>query len=194
MANIGLDLDGCIYDFDLQMRLWLKQNGYGDLNPPTKWKCYEDWGMTFEVWFKEFEDSINSGFMFVEGEPIEGSLEVLTKLKEDGHQLHIVTHRVFGHRSVHNTMDWIQRVGLPFDTLTFAKDKTIVRTDFFIEDRLENYFELRRAGVDAVVFDQPWNQYWDKDENYEAIVPMYDRVFSWEDFYKIIKDNTEEEG
>lgn len=176
MASVGIDLDGVVYPFDEVNRGWLKDRGHGEFPPATQWRCYDDWDMEEEVWIEEYVLSIDYGHMFAHGGTIPNSKETLLRLKEDGHQIHIVTARTHGKLAVENTMIWLKREGIPYDTLTFAEDKTILKADYFIEDRVENYERLRAAGTEAFLLIQPWN----------AHAPKEHRI-TWNEFYERIK-------
>jgi uncharacterized HAD superfamily protein len=104
----------------------------------------------------------------------------MNRLREDGHTLHIVTYRTVGRRATQNTMEWLQRESIPYDSITFSKDKTIVNNDFFIEDNLDNFHALNRAGIVCYLMDRPWNE----------IENVYNRrVSGWEDFYWRINEH-----
>jgi 5'(3')-deoxyribonucleotidase len=173
MASVGVDLDGVVYPFDEVNRAWLKDRGHGDFPPAKQWRCYEDWGMTETLWVAEYVLSIDYGHMFAHGGTIPGSKENLTKLQEEGHTIHIVTARTMGQLPVENTMIWLKRENIPYDTLTFSVDKSIIKVDFFIEDNVDNYERLRAHGVEAFLLKQPWNTHGPEDHR-----------LTWDEFYE----------
>jgi 5'(3')-deoxyribonucleotidase len=176
--NIGIDLDGVCYDFTESLRTYLIEHrdfAKEALPDTTTWNFFEDdWNMDLETYLGLFADGVDAGVVFLHGPPHEGCVEVLEKLRADGHRLNIVTHRMSaGTKPVHNTIDWLQREGIPFDGLTFDSDKTVVNNDIFIEDNVDNFLSLEHAGVRSFIMDRPWNQY--LDTKY--------RVYSWYEFY-----------
>lgn len=151
--RIGVDLDGCVYGFVSALREYIRQTeGRTDLPQQTCWEFYEtDWGYTPEAFRELCDAGVDAGVVFAYGEPIPGSVEVLRRLKERGHSIHIVTSRHFGSpgASERVTREWLDRHQVPYDSLTFSHDKTIVPTDIFIDDYSANVAALRAAGVEA---------------------------------------------
>jgi 5'(3')-deoxyribonucleotidase len=174
--DIGVDLDGVCYDFVGALRHYLvTHEGFPeyDLGESTSWNFFKDnWNMSTSDFLKFFAAGVDAGIVFIHGEAMEGCAETITRLRERGHKVHIVTHRSVGTLSVASTDAWLRREGIPFDTLCFSEDKTIVKTDIFIEDKVENFCALERAGVDAVLMNQKWN----------AHHPTQYRVNNWKEF------------
>lgn len=180
--KIGIDLDGVCYNFTDSLKKYLVEHeGFPEyeLGETTTWNFFkDDWGMSLEDYLMYFERGVDAGIVFLHGEPHLDCVDVLNRLREDGHTLHIVTWRQVGQRSVHNTSDWLLREKIPYDTLTFAKDKTILPVDIFIEDNMDNYTSLCESGVRAVLMDRPWNH-----DLTDAV-----RVQNWNEFYEFVGD------
>lgn len=161
--RIGFDLDGVLYDFAGSLRAYLVQyEGFtsDQLPDPTCWEFYEvDWGLSLKEYLEYCELGVNAGEVFSWGWPEAGAAGVIDLLRNDGHTIHIVTHRKFGRKSATNTELWLNQNNIRYDTLTFAADKTLVNVDIFIEDNVDNYLALQAAGVHAVLMDRPWNQH-----------------------------------
>lgn len=172
----GIDLDGVCYDFVESVRSYLiGSHGFlrDELPETTSWNFYEDnWEMSYETYLEYVTMGVDEGHIFLDGDPIEGTFAALCSIKDMGGQVNIVTHRYQGKHSVQNTVEWLQREGIPFDTLTFAKQKSIVNNDVFIEDNVDNFMDLERNGIRSFLIDRPWNRYHD--------TPY--RVFSWGEF------------
>lgn len=163
MARVGVDLDGVCYDFSSSLRYYLWgwcRYDEATLPEPTRWEFYEDWGLTLDQFIEVCNEGVNAGVIFSHGDPFPGTKDALLALKAKGHTIHIVTDRSFGSngRSEGATRAWLDRHKLPFDSITFSADKTIVNTDFFVDDKLQNYDALRAAGVEVYLYDRPWNQ------------------------------------
>jgi 5'(3')-deoxyribonucleotidase len=181
--RIGVDMDGVIYSFVDSLRHYLvTHKGFEkyDLGESTSWNFFKDnWGMSTVDFLQHFEDGVNAGVVFLHGKPEEGAMKHMRQLREDGHTIHIVTHRSVGKKSIQNTGEWLHREHIEFDEITFAQDKTTVRDlDVFIEDNIENFLTLEQAGVRSVIMDRPWNR--------ELDTPF--RVNGWEEFYHMIGD------
>ncbi len=177
MTNIGIDLDGCLYDFGKSLAHYLVE--YEDFptevaTPPKVWNFFLDWGLSIDDYIKAYARGVDAGVVLRVGEPDIDSVEVLNLLREGGHTLHIVTYRTVGKRAVQNTMEWLEEYEVPYDTITFSKDKTIVKNHIFIEDNMDNFKALWAADIECFLMDRPWNE--------EVTTPY--RVYGWQDFYR----------
>lgn len=162
MARIGVDLDGVCYDFSASVYLAMEHQNHPK-KPSHKpesetWSFYEDWGLDVKEFIDIVNQGVDDGIIFC-GPCRPGTKEAFRLLREAGHTLHIVTDRRSGtgDNAKENTYAWLNEHDLPYDTLTFSADKTVVKTDYFIEDKLENYDALEAAGVRAYLVDRPWN-------------------------------------
>lgn len=175
--RIGIDLDGVTYDFVGALRLYAISIGFDAEQLPANktWEFWNEWGMTYEEWADIFAHGVDARCVFRIGPPMPGAVRVLNTLRSAGHTIHIVTHRNVGHLSEANTAAWLRDYGVPYDTLTFSKDKAAVPTDIFIDDYVGNLEALRSAGVRAVAFTQAYNAAWDGERvetwgHFEALV------------------------
>lgn len=163
--DIGVDLDGVCYNFQDSLARYLryykihKEYGY-TIDEPISWEFYAEWGMSLEEFLKHCHDGANAGFIFGKGEPHEGSVSSLSFMKAMGNRIHIITDRSFGDTpavSENLTIDWLDRHGFEYDSLTFSADKTCVKTDFFIEDKLQNYDALDATSCKPYLVNRSWN-------------------------------------
>lgn len=177
--RLGIDLDGVVFPFIDNFVEYCQLEG---INVPAadtidNWNFFEDWGYDVN-WFKGLcEKGVNEGFIFGNQDPYPNSLETLSLLKGEGHSLHVITHRTFGERSIQNTADWLHEHSVPFDTVTFAEDKTFVQVDLLIDDAIKNYEASIKAGIPCILMDRPWNQ----NENYP-------RVYDWDGFESYVNN------
>lgn len=163
MARIGIDLDGVLYPFDDAIRKYLHYRHQFDwkaMPAPEHWHFYEDWGLTREAFDWYCNTAVDDGYLFRVSEPYAGSHEAMWKLRSAGHSIHIVTARNFGlpGHVEKDTVAWLAKHELPYDTITFSHDKTVVRTDWFIDDKVDNFLALDKTWTIPVLMDQPWNQ------------------------------------
>ncbi len=96
--------------------------------------------------------------------PIDGSVEILTRLLEIG-PVHFITAR----NNQSAIMDWIKH-HLDLDNLEYIKidatgshlEKLPVLLEnnikYFVDDRLETCYMLDKASITPIIFEQPWNQ------------------------------------
>ena len=175
--RIGVDLDGPSYSFYSAFAHWAhKTTGrpLDEMPPAKRYEFFEDWGFTLDEFLRLFEDGVNAGFIFLHGDPVPGALPAVEALKAAGHSIHIVTDRFVGRRSHANTEEWLARHKFPYDSLTFSADKTIVRTDAFIDDNPKNVLALRGAGCAAFMLELGRSD--------QSGFPPEWTVSNWEDF------------
>ncbi len=125
---------------------------------------------------------IQDGRYTVPLKPMTGAVEVLTRLKKISSPILFVTARPY----TGPILDWIQNI-LQIDTEqvkviptgSFDAKADILRkhrVDYFVEDRLETCFQLKDAGIEPLLFRQPWNR---------KIHPFHE-VGSWQDIHSLI--------
>lgn len=163
MSRVGVDLDGVCYDFAASLRYFLCATAARtpeECPEATRWEFYEDWGYSLSEFLEWCRLGTEAGVIFTHGEPYPGTVAALETLAHRGHTLHVITDRSFGSNgaSERATRAWLDRHELPFHSLTFSPDKTIVRTDYMIDDKLANYDALDAAGTKVFLLDRPWNQ------------------------------------
>jgi uncharacterized HAD superfamily protein len=123
------------------------------------WNWFEEWESRDEF-MENLHESVDAGSMYWQGDLYEPGIGVeMRKLQDAGHTIHVVTARLFGRELCPKeaTSYWFSNNDIPFDTLTVAKDKTIVPTDYFIEDNQRNYDALEAAGVQVYLINRPHN-------------------------------------
>lgn len=176
--RIGVDLDGCAYDFTEALRTWLFKNNVftmEEMPDPVGWNFFEDqWNMTLDDFIHHCGQGVDAEHIFLHGEPIEESAIYINELKGDGHTIHIATARSYGQKSAANTEAWLKLWDIPYDSLTLGNDKTLLNVDIMIDDRDKNYLQLVEAGIKTYLLDRPWNQDLATD----------DRIYSWKEFYE----------
>ena len=174
--RIGFDCDGVFYNWHASLRQYLGLDM--DRAPdPTEWYFEKQWGITKEELGRAAMEGVDAGVVLTWGEPLPGSRETLERVKALGHTVHIVTDRSAGSpgNAQAATVRWFHEYQLPYDSITFARDKTVANVDMFIDDRIENYDAMHMAGVRVFLLDRPWNQ--QKDE-----WPYRRRVHSLEEY------------
>lgn len=183
--DIGLDADGCFYQFTPPLRAWTHLElgvPFDELPDPVTWTGYTDpdqWNLSKEEFLQMYRESVRAGVMFRRGAPYPGSVEVLQRLHACGHRLHIVTDRLVPgaeKEAVESTNAWLTEKEIPYDSLRFSPDKTDPPMDLFLEDRNENYDAIEAAGGFPILMDRPYN----------ASHPGR-RVYSWEDFGALVE-------
>ena len=147
--RIGWDLDNVSFPF---VQSFLSYAGLPDI-PAKDWAFYEEHGLTLSNYLAILAQGVDEGYVFTSHPPIDGCIESIQRLRSAGHTIHLVTDRTVGKRAALNTVAWLQRFEFPCDSLTISKDKTIIRTDAFLDDKPQNVDELRAVGCAAFLLD-----------------------------------------
>jgi len=163
--SIGFDWDDVIMPwYDPAVAVCVAAGLHRSGKPVTQWAQHEDLGCTHEEWIAALDVATESGALY-DTVPFPGAVEAMRKLYWAGHFIHIVTARGTFHGNRHNdriheiTRQQVEDFAVPHHSLTFTRDKASVPTDYFIDDNLKNYENLRQAGVNAYLLNRPWNQY-----------------------------------
>ncbi len=125
---------------------------------------------------------------------IDGAKEYITKLKEDGDEIYIISGRDNGEyqEPLKMTEEWLEKYKIPYDSLILtnsndkhAKSVECIKNniDIMIEDSLSVCLDLKNSGVNVFIMDTPFNR-----KNTEI-----ERVSSWKEIYTKISnyDNKE---
>lgn len=107
--------------------------------------------------YKFFID--NAAAIFYNSPIKEEYKDLVDKIKEEGHQVAIVTHQFKGIEYL--TAQWLNNNNINYDSLHFSKNKNIVNADILIDDRLENCQRFSSYNKRAFCVDAPWNQEWE---------------------------------
>jgi 5'(3')-deoxyribonucleotidase len=186
--RIGLDLDGVFYDFNGSFRRHVISNKHRTDEQCTEarlWRFYQEWGMDDAEFMRHFVDGVNVGTIFRQGGATPGTRQALLEILDMGHTLHVITDRSVGlpGLAAKHTYEWLdEEFPKPITSVTFTADKTSVKTDMMIDDKLSNYEALVDAGVDAYLLDRPWNQ---TDDDRQK------RVSTIQEFVVKVKEKTE---
>lgn len=110
----------------------------------------EETGQTSSQWF--FQD--HSEELFVKAKPFENASEDVAELRKLGKAI-IVTYQKTTLNKV-QTLEWLDKNGIKYDGIVFAKDKSIVECDYFIDDNDWNFNGCRaRQGI---LINAPYNK------------------------------------
>jgi 5'(3')-deoxyribonucleotidase len=104
---------------------------------------------------------------------------------DEGARIRIITHRLFVHyfhnTAVSQTIDWLDRNGIPYWDLCFMKDKEQVGADIYIEDSPANVENLRKKELFTICFGNSANT---------AVAPP--RAENWRDVYELVHERASE--
>ncbi|WP_028317602.1 5' nucleotidase, NT5C type [Desulfobulbus elongatus] len=165
-GEIGFDFDGVIADtVEAFIRIACEQYGHCGINPEdiTHFSVEEclpmDAGLAETIFLQILRDSVGTGLL-----PMPGAVEVLGELSRHD-QVTVVTARPEAD-PVHA---WLQTV---FPAPVWPRIQVVAMGDHddkarhikelgltaFVDDRAETCMQLHHAGIEAIVFSQPWNR------------------------------------
>ena len=94
------------------------------------------------------------------GAPYPGAVRAVRRWHEEGHFVHITSHRALDRRLA--TAAWLQRIGLPFDDLHCSYDKVSrcveLEIDLLIDDGPLNLAAALEQQIAAATILHPWNR------------------------------------
>jgi uncharacterized protein len=157
MARIALDIDSTLHPYwDLLERV--ARERYGVALP------YEEqrgWGITAlerEQVIACVEET-HSEQNILAGEPYPGAVETVREWRDEGHWIHVTSHRSTEARDP--TAHWLERIGLPFHDLHCSYDKISrcveLGIDLLVDDSPLNLERARQEGMAAATILHPWN-------------------------------------
>lgn len=185
MARIGIDIDNTITDSSIIVSKYahLYDNNYNNKIVNDLDNILRGFFNTNEVerFFKDYALDIGNEIMV---KPY--SVEVINKLKEEGHEIIIITARsdeYYG--NVYNfCKEYLEKNNIKFDKLIVDKVYKVdtcveEKIDIMIDDGVDTCDEINLVGIKAFLFTSDLNQ--DKDT-------LSPRVNSWKEAYNKIND------
>jgi 5'(3')-deoxyribonucleotidase len=159
----GVDLDGVVADYIQGLKPiaaeWLgvpvtsltDEVSYG----------FKEWGIS-----DNYDDvhrfALKERALFASLPLMEGAPPALRRLSARGIRIRIITHRLyipwFHRQAVMQTIEWLEKHGIPYWDLCFMAEKSSVDADVYVEDSPKNITALREAGKDVVVFRNSTNR------------------------------------
>ncbi len=192
--RIGLDCDDVLADTTIALAAEYNRR-YGtaltaaDLTPePDKWKILIGEEGVQRCWDIFAEEGVAFNL-----QPINGAVNGVQKLCRWGTELYVVTNRIILRQGL--TEEWLERwFGKAIKSIFYTSSKgydgrptkgDLCRRegiDRFVEDVDYNIKQLRAAGIQTLVYDQPWNR-----EVREDV--LIERVHNWDEIVQRINHN-----
>lgn len=180
--RIGIDIDDTITDTYLIVLKHIAEyfnRDYKELE--AKGYTYDEFFTDSEfVGFEKFvDDNFHKLIPFLK--PKDGAVEVINKLKKDGHEIIIVTARSSAKEN--QNIDFLNAHNIPFDKFYEGiKDKGELckkeNVDVLIDDSYKHYKQCEKQNIRAILFDAPYNKKYEECE----------RVTSWNEVYDILNN------
>lgn len=188
--RVGIDLDGCVYDFERTARYMLRAQFHyrkdGPMgSPSTHWDYIEE-HVQPEEWQWLWNEGVKNG-LFKHGHLFTGAIEGLKGLSYFG-DLVVITHRPA--KAVQDTLEWLAYNRFPLrevHILTEQQPKSSVPCDIYIDDGPHVLRELKANayinGIKSTVvrMERPWNSQSGGNS-----------VSSWDDAVQFVQEDIEE--
>lgn len=137
----------------------------GEFITPRTWSAHEEYGVKKQDWVRVLEDA---GKDLYDADPDPAFLPMMADFAMAGHEVWFITARgSFGPPGMQQnirrwTREYFEQIGLGYnlrERLIFSKDKTILRVDAYVDDRLDHCEAVEDWGTPAFLMTQPWNIY-----------------------------------
>jgi beta-phosphoglucomutase-like phosphatase (HAD superfamily) len=162
----GVDLDGVVADFITG----LKPVAAEWLGVPVE-TLADEVSYGFSEWKlggkRGYEDlhryALKEKRLFETLPVIDGAAASLRRLSRQGVRIRIITHRLyipwFHRQAVYQTVEWLEKNGIPYWDLCFMAAKSSVDADVYVEDSPGNIQSLRAAGKKVIVMRNSTNRH-----------------------------------
>lgn len=186
--RIGLDIDNVVSDFDKKVEYECaiedrRKRNRGMVNPDADWiPRFYDWSYDEVEGF--FEENMEEFAKVLELR--EGALEYMTKLMEEGHELYLISHRVYPHYTepLKVTKTWLLEKKVPYtklilsETVNKTKECKENNVDVMFDDSVTNCRLLIEGGVKCYVMGTKYTHQVKCDD--------LDIVYNWKELYELI--------
>lgn len=183
--RIGIDLDDTIasfFEIFLNYAIMYDKSLKKNVLSLTKQKDKEFSWNNFEKdnFYRLYIDDI-AGSLF----PLDGASNYISKLKEDGHEILVVSARNKKHysRPYELTSAWLKKHKIPFDQLHIGCENKMqlcldYKIDLFIDDNITTLNLIKDKGIPTILIETKLNKKQKTNHN---------RFVSWQEIYKAIK-------
>lgn len=179
--EIGVDLDGVCYDFGLSFRQWEAQRRsvpVSELPVPSEWEFYRQWDMTLAEFMDSWHEGIKSGMLYRHGDPIDGSLDGLAEMIDDGHRVHVITSRLMPgleNLIVEHTRGWLEEHRVPHHGFTVIgsgdskASSPCPPVNVMIDDLPDNAAPFEGTSTRFMLVSRSWNAHVDGFERVSCL-------------------------
>lgn len=191
--RIGLDIDNVITDLDKTIleefiKLDKLKKNKGIINPYARHITKGMFDITDEEVHEFYANNMEKLAKYLE--PRKGAKYYMDKLLEDGHELYLISHRVYPDykNPKETTIQWLKDNSINYTKLILSKttDKSPecikYNIDIMFDDVVSNCLKLRDKGIAVCLMETRYNKIYRKD------LPM---VKVWSELYDKIKDMSE---
>jgi uncharacterized protein len=158
VARIALDIDSTLHHYWDLFRSVVNERYGVDL----AYESQTDWGITRleQEQLRAAVAETHSDENIAAAEPYPGAVEAVRAWHEQGHWIHVTSHRAEGCAPA--TARWLDEVGIPYDDLHCSWDKVTrcveLGIDVLVDDSPVNLQRAREAGILGATILHPWNR------------------------------------
>lgn len=184
-VRVGMDIDEVIYPWEENFRDYAAKHEGFDWEQCTPRTAYHEfpvgWGFRDDEHFvsvmRRGETAANLNTI---GDPYPDSAQALKEIVASGHSLHLITARFpHGGQTERETVEWLEKHDLPYSSLTISRDKRVVYSDLFLDDKAANCDQIADAGTLSVMKDASHNQSRDNHLRIGSLAVWADIVTSY---------------
>jgi uncharacterized HAD superfamily protein len=158
VARIAIDIDSTLHPYwDLLEEI--AERRFGVKLPYAEQRT---WGITNlpEEDLRAAVIETHADHNILGAEPYEHAVETVTAWRDNGHWIHITSHRA---ASCHGaTAEWLDKIGLPYDDLYCSYDKVTrcveLDIDVLVDDSPVNLQRAADEGILGATLIHPWNE------------------------------------
>lgn len=180
--NIGIDIDDTIVNtYETLLKLISMKYGYDYNKFINKKMNYTEIYNSLNNFNKVNKDLFS--IMVKSVKLKDNVIEVLNKLKKDGHKIIFITARNYGDYDdpYGVTLEYLNKNNIPYDKIIVnmeKKDKVCIdeKIDLFIDDNTKHCRDVSNVGIKTLQFDALFN------EN----INEFPKVYSWNQVYDIV--------
>lgn len=177
---VVIDIDGCLNHYPAPLKMWAEVL----LNLDS---AHSGQAIKRENDFYLLKETYRHSEIFRYFLPREGAQETLEKIKNGGYFITLLTSRNVNKNPLIKTItiNWLKKYEVPFDSVVFAKDKSVyVRNNkdkimMIVEDEPKDLKSFERFGIKTVVFKNVLNENIGQSHFQEA--------FSWKEIDSIFE-------
>lgn len=170
--RLGIDVDDVLFPWSTRAHEACVAAGITNGNPITQWAFYKDYGCTHDELWDVLHQAYEGGMLRTA--PMPSAALALDILRDAGHSVHIVTARGFEGPLAElvraETVAWLYDWGIPHDSLTFTKKKSLLALDVLADDGPKNIIEVEGAGTVGYLIDSIHNQDFDHPRRVPHII------------------------
>jgi uncharacterized HAD superfamily protein len=158
VARIALDIDSTLHHYWDLFRSIVNERYGVDL----EYESQTDWGITRipDDHVRAAVQETHSDENIAAAEPYPGAVETVRAWHEQGHWIHITSHRAESCWAA--TARWLEDVRIPFDDLHCSYDKVTrcveLEIDVLVDDSPVNLERARAEGILGATLIHPWNR------------------------------------